>query len=113
MSASLIIVLVLTFTLFFLRVPIWASLVFAAIPYFIINGIPLSAIPSYLSTGMMTSFILIAFPLFTLSGRLLNVAGITQRIFNFADINLGWVRGGLGHVPSPTWGPWGPSRSRA
>ena len=98
MSLGLAIVLILMFTFFLLRVPIWASLIFAAIPYFIINGIPLSAIPSYMSTGVMTSFVLIAFPLFTLSGRLLNVAGITQRIFNFADINLGWIRGGLGHV---------------
>jgi tripartite ATP-independent transporter DctM subunit len=98
MSIGLAIVLILTITLFLLNVPIWVALVFASIPYFIINQVPLSAIPSYMSTGMMTSFVLIAFPLFTLSGRLLNASGITQRIFNFADINVGWIRGGLGHV---------------
>jgi tripartite ATP-independent transporter DctM subunit len=51
-----------------------------------------------MSTGTITSFILLAFPLFTLAGRLMNTGGVTKRIFDFADVVVGWIPGGLGHV---------------
>jgi len=98
MSGSLALVLVLAFFLLINNVPIWAALVFACIPYFIINQVPLSIIPTQMSTGTITSFILLAFPLFTLAGRLMNTGGVTKRIFDFADTVVGWIPGGLGHV---------------
>jgi tripartite ATP-independent transporter DctM subunit len=64
----------------------------------VINQVPLSVIPSQMSTGTITSFILLAFPLFTLAGRLMNTGGVTKRIFDFADVVVGWIPGGLGHV---------------
>jgi tripartite ATP-independent transporter DctM subunit len=98
MSGSLALVLVLAFLLLINNVPIWAALVFACIPYFIINQVPLSIIPTQMSTGTISSFILLAFPLFTLAGRLMNTGGVTKRIFDFADTVVGWIPGGLGHV---------------
>jgi tripartite ATP-independent transporter DctM subunit len=98
MSATLILVIVLAFLLLINNVPIWAALIFACIPYFVINQVPLSVIPSQMSTGTITSFILLAFPLFTLAGRLMNTGGVTKRIFDFADVVVGWIPGGLGHV---------------
>jgi len=44
------------------------------------------------------SFILLAIPLFLLAGNLMNTGGITQRIFKFANVLVGHLRGGLGHV---------------
>ena len=44
------------------------------------------------------SFPLLAVPFFILAGNLMNTAGITERIFNFALAMVGWMRGGLGHV---------------
>ncbi len=44
------------------------------------------------------SFPLLAVPFFILAGNLMNTAGITERIFNFALSLVGWMRGGLGHV---------------
>ena len=44
------------------------------------------------------SFPLLAVPFFILAGNLMNTAGITERIFNFALACVGWMRGGLGHV---------------
>jgi TRAP-type C4-dicarboxylate transport system permease large subunit len=44
------------------------------------------------------SFPLLAVPFFILAGNLMNNAGITTRIFNFALALVGWMRGGLGHV---------------
>jgi tripartite ATP-independent transporter DctM subunit len=44
------------------------------------------------------SFPLLAIPFFILAGNLMNTAGITSRIFDFAKAAVGWMRGGLGHV---------------
>ena len=44
------------------------------------------------------SFPLLAVPFFILAGNLMNNAGITNRIYNFALALVGWMRGGLGHV---------------
>jgi tripartite ATP-independent transporter DctM subunit len=44
------------------------------------------------------SFPLLAVPFFILAGNLMNTAGITERIFDFAKALVGWMRGGLGHV---------------
>jgi tripartite ATP-independent transporter DctM subunit len=49
-------------------------------------------------SGQMISFILLAFPLFSLAGTFMNSGNITGRIFNFANTNFGWMRGGLGQV---------------
>ncbi len=44
------------------------------------------------------SFPLLAVPFFILAGNLMNNAGITNRIYNYALALVGWMRGGLGHV---------------
>lgn len=45
-----------------------------------------------------TSFPLLAIPFFILAGNLMNTGGMTHRIFNFAHLFVGRVRGGLAHV---------------
>src|ERR1700754_807401 len=44
------------------------------------------------------SFPLLAVPFFILAGNLMNIAGVTGRIYSFAVALVGWMRGGLGHV---------------
>jgi tripartite ATP-independent transporter DctM subunit len=44
------------------------------------------------------SFVLLAIPLFILTGRLMNSGGITDRIFDFAKDVVGHIRGGLAHA---------------
>jgi TRAP-type C4-dicarboxylate transport system permease large subunit len=44
------------------------------------------------------SFPLLAVPFFILAGNLMNNAGITNRIYNYALSLVGWLKGGLGHV---------------
>ncbi len=44
------------------------------------------------------SFPLLAVPFFILAGNLMNNAGITNRIYNYALALVGWMKGGLGHV---------------
>ncbi len=48
--------------------------------------------------GGVDSFPLLAVPFFIYAGNLMNSAGITNRIYNFALALVGWLKGGLGHV---------------
>ncbi|MCC7271444.1 MAG: TRAP transporter large permease [Alphaproteobacteria bacterium] len=48
--------------------------------------------------GGVDSFPLLAVPFFILAGNLMNTAGITNRIYDFAVAAVGSLRGGLGHV---------------
>ena len=57
-------------------------------------------VPSILSTKMqfgLQNFVLIGIPLFILAAKLMNTAGITEKIFRFADTLVGFLPGGLGH----------------
>lgn len=44
------------------------------------------------------SFPLLAIPFFILAGSIMNAAGLTNRVFDFAKAVIGWLPGGLGHV---------------
>jgi len=44
------------------------------------------------------SFPLLAVPFFILAGNLMNIAGVTGRIYRFAVALVGWMKGGLGQV---------------
>ena len=46
----------------------------------------------------MNAFSLLAIPFFILAGNLMNTGGMTHRIFHTAQVFVGRVRGGLGHV---------------
>ncbi|NWF57727.1 MAG: TRAP transporter large permease [Syntrophaceae bacterium] len=48
--------------------------------------------------GGLTSFPLLAIPLFMLAGNLMNEGGLTPDLVNFARNILGHIRGGLGHA---------------
>jgi tripartite ATP-independent transporter DctM subunit len=44
------------------------------------------------------NFVILAIPFFLLAGKLMNTGGITQRIFIFANLLVGRLKGGLGQV---------------
>ncbi|MCL1875574.1 MAG: TRAP transporter large permease [Synergistaceae bacterium] len=57
----------------------------------------LSMLPHRMYFGT-TGFTLLAIPFFILAGNLMNVGGITERIFSFARAMVGHIPGGLGQV---------------
>lgn len=77
--------------------PIAFALSIPALLYLIQHGIPLSVMVQEL-TQRLNSFTLLAIPLFIMAGRFMNEAGITKRIFRFANNAVGYIPGGLGHV---------------
>jgi len=85
----------LMFILFLAGIPVAFAIGLTPIP-FIPNGLSL-LIPQKMISGV-DSFVLLAVPFFILAGELMNVGGITDKIFDFARSLVGHIRGGLGHV---------------
>ena len=63
----------------------------------IFTDIPLSLIIQSMYSSM-NSFIMVAVPLFILTGILMDEGGVAEKIFNFANALVGWSHGGLGNV---------------
>ncbi len=78
--------------------PIAIAMCIGSLLYIWISGTapPLTVV--HRMVGGVDSFPLLAVPFFILAGSLMNSAGITTRIFNFALALVGWLKGGLGHV---------------
>jgi len=58
------------------------------------EGIPLTVVAQRVFAGLQ-SFPLLAVPLFTLAGSLMNESGISERLFAFTRALVGHIRGGL------------------
>ena len=78
--------------------PVAIAMAGASLIYILISGdLPGFAVVHRMIGGI-DSFPLLAVPFFILAGNLMNNAGITNRIYNFALALVGWMKGGLGHV---------------
>jgi len=89
---------ILFLTLIFLRFPLGTAMLISSAVTLIISGERSLSIISARITSGLDSFPLLAIPLFILAGGLMNVGGISRRIFSFASAVVGHIRGGLGHV---------------
>ena len=79
-------------------VPVAIAMAGASLAYIAISGdVPPFVVIHRMINGI-DSFPLLAVPFFILAGNLMNNAGITTRIFNFALSLVDWLKGGLGHV---------------
>lgn len=80
-----------------LRAPVAVALGLPAMLWLLLNDLPL-AVTTQRMYGTLNNSVLLAVPMFLLAGRLMNLLGVTQRIFEFALAVIGHIRGGLGHV---------------
>lgn len=80
-----------------LGAPMIVALMIAVGLNFFLAGQWLLVLPQTMVSGMST-FTLIALPLFVLAGVIMNAGGISGRLFEFARALVGWLRGGLAHV---------------
>lgn len=94
----LIPLIILFIILIFFRFPIALAIGLACagtIAFF--SDIPIIVMVQRMVVGI-DSFVLLAIPLFILTGKLMNAGGITDRLFSFARGLVGHVRGGLGQA---------------
>jgi len=79
-------------------IPVAIAMAGASLVYVAYTGDAPPFVVVHRMIGGIDSFPLLAVPFFILAGNLMNNAGITNRIFNFALSLVGWLKGGLGHV---------------
>ncbi len=92
-------ILIGTFLLLMLvGVPVAVSMAGASLLFLFISGSAPAVVLAQRMIAGIESFPLLAVPFFILAGNLMNIAGITGRIYNFAVALVGWMRGGLGQV---------------
>lgn len=89
---------VLFFALMFIGAPVAFAIGISGFVFFLTDGgIPMSIAVQKIAT-MSQSFPLLAVPFFVFAGHLMNESGITERLFKFSHIAVGWMAGGLAQV---------------
>ena len=83
--------------LMFIGFPVVVSIAIPSIIYVFAYGFPIELISIRIHYAL-DSFPLLAIPIFIFAGNLMNLSGITQRIFKFADLAVGRVPGGMAQV---------------
>ncbi|MBU2106991.1 TRAP transporter large permease [Mesorhizobium sp. 10J20-29] len=83
--------------LFMAGFPVAYAILLPSIGYVLAEGLPWGLLAQRI-TYALDSFPLVAVPIFIFVGNLMNSAGITDRIFRFADTLVGRAPGGLAQV---------------
>jgi len=81
----------------YMGVPVAFALIASVLVVTLFTPISFASMMGQLFNGMDVEALL-AVPFFIMAGNLMNSAGITNRIYNFALALVGWLKGGLGHV---------------
>jgi len=89
---------VLFMALLIIGVPVAFSLGLSSLIYMIFMTDISIAVLVQRASSSFDSMTIIAIPLYVLVAELMNLAGITDRIFQFARNLIGWLRGGLAYV---------------
>lgn len=81
-----------------LGLPVALSMAVSSLVYIWYSGVTPDVTLAQRMIAGVESFPLLAVPFFILAGNLMNIAGVTGRIYRFAVALVGWMRGGLGQV---------------
>jgi TRAP-type C4-dicarboxylate transport system permease large subunit len=84
--------------LMLIGVPVAVAMAVASVLYLVIYGVAPDLIAAQRMIAGVESFPLLAVPFFILAGNLMNIAGVTGRIYSFALALVGWMKGGLAQV---------------
>lgn len=101
MSIELTIFFLVFFISFLLKIPVCFGMLASSVTYMLIKSGPLAIleqIPMAMCTNMAVNFTLIAMPLFLFMANLMNTGKVTDHVFKFADLLVGWAKGGIAHV---------------
>lgn len=83
--------------MFVLGFPVVYSILLPSAAYILAEGMPVGLMAQRI-TYALDSFPLVAVPIFIYAGNLMNLAGVSERIFHFADVLVGRIPGGLAQV---------------
>lgn len=98
MNYPLLIFVSAFFFLLLIGAPIYLSLLSSSIIYFLFHPEIRVVLLAQRMVASLDSFVLIAVPMFLLSGNLMNTGGVTDKLFDFTKKLFGHLRGGLAYV---------------
>src|SRR5215217_8201966 len=84
--------------LMLLGLPVALAMAVSSLLYILVTGTAPDVVLAQRMIAGVESFPLLAVPFFILAGNLMNIAGVTGRIYSFAVALVGWMKGGLGQV---------------
>ncbi|WP_195277021.1 TRAP transporter large permease [Anaerotruncus rubiinfantis] len=99
MNLSVLIPVLVIIALMLMEAPIWVALVGGMLPYFLFlgDGLPTQILMQrFVATTESSSYL--AVPFFITAGAIMNRAGLSEKLLDFADALVGHLRGGLAHV---------------
>jgi tripartite ATP-independent transporter DctM subunit len=78
--------------------PIGFAMIAGGLAYLAAGGHDLGLAAEQILNGLLSSYVLLAVPMFILAANVMNVGTISDRLFAFAHLLVGRVRGGLAQV---------------
>jgi TRAP-type C4-dicarboxylate transport system permease large subunit len=84
--------------LMILGLPVALAMAVSSLLYILVTDVAPDVVLAQRMIAGVESFPLLAVPFFILAGNLMNIAGVTGRIYRFAVALVGWMKGGLGQV---------------
>jgi len=78
--------------------PVAVSLAGSSLLYLLVYDVAPDLIAAQRMIAGVESFPLLAVPFFIMAGNLMNISGVTGRIYHFALSLVGWMKGGLAQV---------------
>ncbi len=84
--------------LMILGLPVALAMAVSSLLYILATGVAPDVVLAQRMIAGVESFPLLAVPFFILAGNLMNIAGVTGRIYKFAVALVGWMKGGLAQV---------------
>jgi tripartite ATP-independent transporter DctM subunit len=98
MSLAAIVMFASFFGWCLIGMPIGYAMLTAGFVYLLIGGHDVGLVAAQGLNGLFKSVVLMAVPLYILAAAIMNASAITDRLFEFANLLVGRLRGGLAHV---------------
>jgi C4-dicarboxylate transporter DctM subunit len=90
--------LIVFLAIFALGYPVAFGMFVSSVLYLILSNIDLSTVINVMIIQFESQFVLLAVPLFIFTAKVMNASKLTDRLFDFAKVLVGPLKGGLGHV---------------
>ena len=90
--------LIVFVAVFALGYPIAFGMLISSVLYLIISHVDLFTVMDIMIIQFENQFVLLSVPLFIFTAKVMNSSRLTDKLFDFAKVMVGPVKGGLGHV---------------
>jgi tripartite ATP-independent transporter DctM subunit len=81
-----------------LRLPIGFGMLASGVAYLLVKGQDVGLVAEQILNGLYNGYVLLAVPLFIFAAGIMNSGSISDRLFEFAQVLVGRLRGGLAQV---------------